>query len=140
MIAAEIVVEFNYFPGIAAALEGKVADCVQKAVRDVEAQAKARAAVDTGAMKSSITGRMTGRFSGEVAPHVEYAIFVEYGTRAHVITAKNAGALYWPGAAHPVKSVNHPGTAAQPFMRPAAEAVRGPFTSCIRQAVESAGR
>jgi HK97 gp10 family phage protein len=139
MIAAQIIVEFNHFPGIAAALEGKVATCVEKAVRDVEAQAKARAAVDTGAMKSSIAGKMTGRFSGEVAPHVEYAIFVEYGTRAHVITAKGGG-LFWPGAAHPVKSVNHPGTAAQPFMRPAADAVRGPFTSCIRQAVESAGR
>ena len=139
MIAAQIIVEFNHFPGIAAALEGKVATCVEKAVRDVEAQAKSRAAVDTGAMKSSIAGKMTGRFSGEVAPHVEYAIFVEYGTRAHVITAKGGG-LFWPGAAHPVKSVNHPGTAAQPFMRPAAEAVRGPFTSCIRQAVESAGR
>lgn len=136
MTGVQIVVEYNHFPAIAAAAAGKVKQCVEKAVRDVEAQAKARAAADTGAMKNSIEGHMTGAYSGEVAPHVEYAIFVEFGTRAHVITAKNAGALYWPGAAHPVKSVNHPGTPAQPFMRPAADAVRGPFVACCAKAFE----
>ena len=30
-------------------------------------------------------------------------------------------ALYWPGAAHPVAQVNHPGTRPQPFLRPAIE-------------------
>jgi hypothetical protein len=46
---------------------------------------------------------------------------VEYGTSPHVIKPVNKRALYWPGAAHPVASVNHPGTRAQPFMRPAIE-------------------
>jgi HK97 gp10 family phage protein len=105
----EIVVQHNNFPSIAAAAAGKIAQCVQKAVRDVEGQAKAKAAVDTGAMKSSIAGVMTGQYSGEVAPHVEYAIYVEFGTRF---------------------------MAAQPFMRPAADAVRGPFTSCMKSAFE----
>lgn len=136
MTGIEIVVEYNHFGAIAAAAAGKVRTCVEKAVKDVEAQAKARAAIETGAMMGSIKGIMTGQYSGEVEPHVDYAIYVEYGTRAHVITAKNAGALYWPGAAHPVKSVNHPGTPAQPFMRPAADAVRGPFIACVSQAFE----
>jgi hypothetical protein len=31
--------------------------------------------------------------------------------------------LYWPGAEHPVKRVRHPGTAPQPYMKPALEKV-----------------
>lgn len=50
------------------------------------------------------------------SPTASYAPYVEFGTRPHVITAKNAKALYWPGAAHPVKSVNHPGTKPNDFM------------------------
>jgi HK97 gp10 family phage protein len=137
MTGVEIVIEYNHFPAIAAAAAGKVKACVEKAVKDVEAQAKAKAPIDTGALQGSILGKMTGAYSGEVAPHVDYAIYVEFGTRAHIITPKNAKALYWPGAAHPVKSVNHPGTPAQPYMRPAADAVRGPFVACVSKAFES---
>ena len=46
-----------------------------------------------------------------------YAQFVEFGTRPYVITPKTAGALYWDGAKHPVKQVNHPGITPNPFMR-----------------------
>jgi phage gpG-like protein len=31
-------------------------------------------------------------------------------TKAHKITPRNGRALYWPGAPHPMKSVNHPGS------------------------------
>ena len=37
------------------------------------------------------------------------------GTRAHVIRAKKKKALWWEGARHPVKQVNHPGTKKNPF-------------------------
>jgi hypothetical protein len=50
--------------------------------------------------------------------NVDYAPSVENGSSAHVIEAKDAGALFWPGAAHPVARVQHPGTAPQPLMRP----------------------
>lgn len=49
-------------------------------------------------------------------PTASYAPYVEFGTKPHVIEAKNAKALYWPGAEHPVKRVNHPGSKANPFM------------------------
>lgn len=49
-------------------------------------------------------------------PTASYARFVEFGTEPHLIQAKDAKALYWPGAAHPVKSVNHPGTRPNRFM------------------------
>lgn len=45
-----------------------------------------------------------------------YAPFVEFGTRPHVILPKNKKALYWPGAAHPVRKVNHPGSKPNRFM------------------------
>lgn len=46
-------------------------------------------------------------------------LFGEVGTKPHVIEARNKEALFWPGAAHPVKKVNHPGTQAKPHLRPA---------------------
>lgn len=48
-----------------------------------------------------------------------YATDVELGTPPHVILPRNKKALYWPGAAHPVARVNHPGTHAYPYLRPA---------------------
>lgn len=41
---------------------------------------------------------------------VEYGEILEEGSKPHVITPKNKKALYWKGAAHPVKEVHHPGT------------------------------
>lgn len=51
--------------------------------------------------------------------NVDYAASVEKGSSAHTIEAKDAGALFWPGAAHPIGKVQHPGTAPYPFMAPA---------------------
>ncbi|WP_326779722.1 hypothetical protein OG481_02170 [Streptomyces longwoodensis] len=48
-----------------------------------------------------------------------YATDVELGTPAHVILPKNKQALHWPGADHPVRRVNHPGTPPMPYLRPA---------------------
>lgn len=69
------------------------------------------------------TGFLAQTFRAELSsgvlrwfPTASYAPFVEFGTKPHVIEPKNAKALYWPGADHPVKRVNHPGTKANPFM------------------------
>lgn len=45
-----------------------------------------------------------------VSHGVQYGEYLEEGTPPHVIRAKNKKALYWKGATHPVKQVNHPGT------------------------------
>lgn len=47
---------------------------------------------------------------------------LEHGTRPHVIEPKNKQALYWEGARHPVRKVNHPGTPALHIMRTALRA------------------
>jgi hypothetical protein len=56
-------------------------------------------------------------------------LFVEVGTRPHVIRPKNPrGWLRWTGPdgrVHFAKKVNHPGTRAQPHLRPALEDLRG---------------
>ena len=46
-------------------------------------------------------------------------IWIEKGREPFVIVPKRAKALWWKGAAHPVRKVNHPGNPAFPFMRPA---------------------
>jgi len=46
-----------------------------------------------------------------------YAHFVEFGTQAHTIKAKNGGALVFGGKE--MSSLHHPGAKAKPFMRPA---------------------
>ena len=68
-------------------------------------------------------------------PTAAYAPFVEFGTPARVIVPINKKALFWPGASHPVKKVNHPGTKANPFM----EAVRDQSIGEINQVFEQAG-
>lgn len=55
----------------------------------------------------------------------DYWWAVEFGTRAHDIIPVRAKALSWPGAQHPVKAVHHPGTQAEPFIRPAVYRKRG---------------
>lgn len=57
-----------------------------------------------------------GELSARWFPTAAYAPFVEFGTRPHVITAKSKRALFWLGASHPVRSVKHPGSKANPFM------------------------
>ena len=47
---------------------------------------------------------------------VLYGKFLEEGTAPHIIRPKNKKALYWSGAAHPVKMVNHPGTKPRPLL------------------------
>ncbi|HRR48336.1 MAG TPA: phage virion morphogenesis protein [Syntrophales bacterium] len=51
-----------------------------------------------------------------VGTNVVYAAIHQLGgkTSPTVITPKKAKALFWPGARHPVKSVNHPGSVIPP--------------------------
>jgi hypothetical protein len=69
------------------------------------------------------TGFLTQSFRAELTagmlrwfPTASYAPYVEFGTKPHVILPKDKKALFWPGAAHPVARVNHPGTKPNDFM------------------------
>lgn len=81
--------------------------------------------VQTGRLRSSITHELSSDAGGLVArvgTNVTYAVFVEEGTRPHLILPRNKQALFWKGARHPVRSVNHPGNRPYPFLRPALRA------------------
>lgn len=69
------------------------------------------------------TGFLAQTFKAELSagmltwsPTASYAPFVEFGTAPHIILPKDKKALFWPGAAHPVARVNHPGTKPNQFM------------------------
>ncbi|MFJ6319704.1 HK97 gp10 family phage protein [Streptomyces californicus] len=88
----------------------------------VQNEARRRAPVDTGRLRSSIVTRSEDRgriYDVTVGTNVNYAEHVEYGTAPHRIYPRTKRALYWPGAAHPVAYVDHPGTSPRAFLRPA---------------------
>ena len=104
-MTVQVSITHNRFPEIAAKLPRETSAVVRKTAFDVEAQAKQTVPVDTGALKNSISTTMESDLTAIVAPHTEYAVFVEFGTSR--------------------------GSPAQPYMTPAAEALRGPFESAI---------
>jgi hypothetical protein len=84
----------------------------------VEHDAKAFAPKKTGRLAQSIHHEVNdGVF--RVGSNLDVALWMEEGTRPHVIRPRNAKALMWPGADHPYALVNHPGTRPSPFLRPA---------------------
>lgn len=89
---------------------------VAKTALSVEADAKALAPVDTGAMRASINTTFHGgafRPSAEVRPGVNYAIYVEMGTSR---------------------------MAAQPFLFPALDRHRGEFAAAVAAVGKAAVR
>jgi len=109
MAGARIVIKYNRLSQIAEKLSGAVSVVVRKAAFDVEANAKAVVPVDTGKLKSSITSEFLGPARAIIAPHTEYAAFVEFGTRKQ---------------------------RAQPYMRPAAEKVAPVFIEACKRLEE----
>jgi phage gpG-like protein len=78
--------------------------------------------VRTGRLRSSISWRLGLDGQGlyaQIGSNVEYAAYVELGTDPHEIRPRARQALFWEGAAHPVRVVFHPGTRPHPYLRPA---------------------
>jgi hypothetical protein len=99
---------------------------LKPAINDLMDQLGAMVEEDAKAFAPKKTGRLAATIRREVNDGVlrvgsdlDRALWMEEGTRPHVIRPKNAKALFWPGAEHPWALVNHPGTMAQPFLRPA---------------------
>ena len=68
-------------------------------------------------------------------PTALYAPFVELGTRAHEIWPLTKKALFWPGADHPYKHVNHPGTKANPYMERIVQVAQPRITEIFAEAL-----
>ena len=78
-----------------------------------------------------IAAQVFGSSSASVHSDDPVARYVEEGTRAHDIYPRNAQALFWPGAAHPVMHVHHPGTKANRFMERGLDAARAPVEAMV---------
>lgn len=93
-----------------------------------QAIANAAKAEKSGKLKNSLkigTSARGGTVTAKVKTKVFYAKFVEFGTKAHFITAKKGGWLSFGGIF--AKSVWHPGIPKGPhaFMRPALDSQAG---------------
>lgn len=75
-----------------------------------------RALYRTGALTRSIAVTSVDDNHVVVSTDRPYAAFHQFGTKGpYTIRARLGGGLFWPGAKHPVKSVQHPGLPARPF-------------------------
>jgi HK97 gp10 family phage protein len=102
-------------------------EAMTRSVLIVEGNAKREAPVKTGNLRRTITSKVEqGGKRGRVGTNAPYARAVHDGSRPHIIRAKRAKAMMWPGAAHPVRSVKHPGNKPNPFITRAADTSRGP--------------
>jgi recombination DNA repair RAD52 pathway protein len=113
----------------AAAIERGIEKGLEILAIDITGQAAADCPRDTGRLAGSIdyaTNKKSGKavsspndkYTVHVGTNVKYAEAVEDGKDPQVITVKNAQVLT-DGKTFFGKSVNHPGFAAQPYLRPA---------------------
>ena len=91
--------------------------------------------VATGHLSRGISTDIKGLEATIHTSNIKYARGVEEGTRPHTIRAKNKKALYWKGAKHPVKKVNHPGSKAKPFLIPAFDKEKDQFLEKLKEVV-----
>lgn len=103
-MAFKMVIEFNNLPGVGDGVRKACQDVVRKAATDVLADALIRVPVDTGHLKSTGRTGMIGPLTAEVVFSAEYAAYVELGTYK---------------------------MAAQPYLTPAVDQIRGPFLQAV---------
>jgi len=118
-------VDTNITPVVRMAVE----ECCQLVVD----RAQAYCPVDTGALRASITYELEDldkTIRGTVAPHMPYAVYVEFGTGIRGAGSAGAGA----GPYDP----NWPGMVAQPYMRPAYEESKTEVFDIFRNDLASA--
>ena len=111
-VSLQITERFDALPEIGADAIERMLDLVSQ---EFWGGVREEAPVDTGRLAGSFLLEKRDSLTYAVMTNVEYALAVHDGTQPHVIEPVSAGALYWPGAAHPVRRVHHPGTAGNPF-------------------------
>lgn len=129
----ELKAAFKRSPEI---VRSQIERAIALSVALVNREAKTEAPVKTGRLRAGIRSRISS-FQGIVESTVNYGIFIHEGTKAHIIRPVRKKALYWKGARHPVKSVRHPGTKANPFMRRGAEKSERKVQSIFQRAVNN---
>ena len=120
--------------------EALVRQTVKNSAFNIEKSAKSNLtknkSVDTGHLRRGISTDIKGLGATIHTSNIKYAPGVEYGTKAHIIRAKNKKALYWKGAKHPVKKINHPGSRAKPYLIPAFEKEKDQFLEKLKEGIK----
>ena len=135
--------ELNKFSVYLAKLSNESEDNVKKVVKNsafsIEANAKSNLtknkSVATGHLRRGISTDIKGLDATIHTSNIKYAPMVEYGTKAHIIRAKNKRFLYWKGAKHPVKKVSHPGSKAKPYLIPAFDKEKDQFLEKLKEVI-----
>jgi HK97 gp10 family phage protein len=98
---------------------------VKKTADYAYALMSAKAPVKSGRLLGSIREEIRG-LEAIVGPTVPYALYVEYGTSPHIITAVFARVLRFEAAGKVVFTpiVHHPGTRPQPFIQETTQQTR----------------
>lgn len=109
-----------------------------KTSRRIAFSASNRAPVDTGDLRADIAASKLSLGLWSVGSTKKYAPPTEYGSAPHPITPDTADWLRfkWKGDIHFRKIVAHPGTPAQPFLRPALNKYRSQLVEDIRDQIE----
>jgi hypothetical protein len=107
----------QFEPGWPAKLEPEVSRYVSELAQDVYNSMVVLCPKDTGRLLADLDWEVDGTTARIGAKTVDYAYFVEEGTRPHTITPNSKGSLWWAGAQHPVYKVDHPGFVGSHFMR-----------------------
>ena len=104
------------------------------------AERGADAHTKTGAMRQSLFARAIpkGREVGHDLQRAPHALFVQFGTRPHVITPSKKKALRWPsgGAFAFAKRVNHPGYRGDAYLVRAADDAVRQFAAIVDRALK----
>ena len=132
--------DLNKFSVILGKLPDEIKDDIRKVVKNsafnIERNAKSSASVKTGHLKRSISTKMGDMEATIHTSNLKYAPMVEFGTKAHIIRPKNKKALYWKGAKHPIRKVNHPGSKAKPYLIPAFEKEKDQFLEKLKEVID----
>lgn len=99
--------------------EGAASDLVRQAGQMMLANAQRTVPRKTGALAGSLQLILMGPMTAVIGPTLPYGVFVQYGTRPHVIRAVRATHLAFMGRNGKMvyaKEVHHPGTRPNPFM------------------------
>lgn len=141
------VVARNHFGQFIRDCEQAATATVKELIEEGEAISKGMAPVGSKTDRrgtpifASFFTQMHSRTSGVWGNFSPWALHQEFGTRAHVILGSpylrffwdNAGRMWIPGLFGTPDVVMHPGHRAQPFLRPAYEAVMARAMSVARK-------
>jgi hypothetical protein len=125
-------------PLIDTALDSAVEDTAKAVERTTKKNLKAHGAIDTGNLRASYGYGRVGLAHFLVGTPVEYGPDVEYGTSPHTITANGDDPLTFKVDGQWVSKwqVDHPGTPAQPHLRPALRDHQSTLVENIQEEIE----